>query len=706
MLSEEYKKILEHFSKYSRDSEELFAKMLSENHELKLYYINEGRACTDGNKIVVDPAIWELFANKDKLRKIGEYLNWPESILSDPENALQIITRFQTIHECLHLIYTDFPLPVTSDTLPTNKLEQDILATIANIIEDAYIEAAGCTAYDNMKFYLRFGRVSAVFVEDNSQAESIDEKERRLASLNEFDKKMELLKEFMNYFISTILYPISPPDDPANALNPYIDKSTPLFKAGCINALPGERYKKAQEIFMVIRPLIPSEEEVKEAKKEQNSNEATDKSTNETVFPPLLNGSNTHSPKNNPMPKPHKGKSQEVTKSPFGIISVDEKEQATSVKSSEEPIPKSPLELLTEELQRDTEENMGFDLFESSDEECELNTSPEEIMPEHIISLDVSEDELKAFMDELASLKADMESAEKYEKKDYHIYIPASDYKGSTSHKGITIDEFHPAPDKSFKDKYEAIYKKFKSSIDSYAGKFLELLKTSRTIKEGGHQFGSGIVSSKIGDAKKRYWYRNQLEMDSPDLSVLILIDGSGSMSGEKQEKAIESALILHEVLKRQAIPHSIIEHNAPGATTKININILIDFFAKQDAKLNILRVDANYCNRDGLALLWAERHLAKIQAENKLLLVISDGQPYHPTRDEATDYRGLPAINDTAKIVKQINKRGINVIGIALEDDTCGCYDSLRAIYPNLVKCDNLKELTKKLLNIIVKIL
>ena len=73
MLSEEYKKILEHFSKYSRDSEELFAKMLSENHELKLYYINEGRACTDGNKIVVDPAIWELFANKDKLRKIGVY---------------------------------------------------------------------------------------------------------------------------------------------------------------------------------------------------------------------------------------------------------------------------------------------------------------------------------------------------------------------------------------------------------------------------------------------------------------------------------------------------------------------------------------------------------------------------------------------------------------------------------------------------------
>ena len=55
------------------------------------------------------------------------------------------------------------------------------------------------------------------------------------------------------------------------------------------------------------------------------------------------------------MPKPHKGKPQDVTKSLFGIISVEEKEQTTSEKSSEDPIPKSPLELLNEELQRDTE---------------------------------------------------------------------------------------------------------------------------------------------------------------------------------------------------------------------------------------------------------------------------------------------------------------------------------------------------------------
>ena len=166
--------------------------------------------------------------------------------------------------------------------------------------------------------------------------------------------------------------------------------------------------------------------------------------------------------------------------------------------------------------------------------------------------------------------------------------------------------------------------------------------------------------------------------------------------------RACQSAVILHEVLAKQNIPHSIIEHNAPGATTKINIKILLDFFAKKDDRLNIMRIGADYCNRDGLALLWAEKHLNKVQAETRLLIVISDGQPYHPTRNEINEYRGKKAIEDTKNIVKQISRHGTKVIGIALDDSSCTCFDTLKAIYPNLLKCDNIKELPKKLLGVI----
>ena len=38
------------------------------------------------------------------------------------------------------------------------------MAMISNIIEDAYIEAVGSSVYDNLGIYLRFGRVSRLFL--------------------------------------------------------------------------------------------------------------------------------------------------------------------------------------------------------------------------------------------------------------------------------------------------------------------------------------------------------------------------------------------------------------------------------------------------------------------------------------------------------------------------------------------------------------
>ena len=58
--------------------------------------------------------------------------------------------------------------------------------------------------------------------------------------------------------------------------------------------------------------------------------------------------------------------------------------------------------------------------------------------------------------------------------------------------------------------------------------------------------------------------------------------------------------------------------------------------------------------------------------------------------------------VDDTKNIVKQISRHGTKVIGIALDDSSCTCFDTLKAIYPNLLQCADLKELTKKLLGII----
>ena len=519
------------------------------------------------------------FAYQEKIKEIISFKTIIEQVMQNlinvlkvfKENALMIITRFQTIHECLHLIYTDFPLPVAKDPLPKNNLERKVLASIANIIEDAYIELAGCIAYDNMKFYLQFGRVSAVFAEKDSHKESHVQKEERIKSLSGNEKKAALINAYLNHVISEVLYPMADKDEPLAELVPYFTKTLPLFKEGYVATSGTERYKIAQEIFLAIKPLLPDVSESSQSSDSSNDKDSSAESSSPTATDsiplPKLNGNKTHAPCNNA--RPHKGRAFEIAR-PFHSAAMENgaKNEADKIKE------KSPFELLENELKKEDEENLGMDLFGCAEADESIENKVNQAIARDMNTPAFSAEEIRAFINELNTLKEEIRKEALSEKQDTHITIIADTFKGTTSHKGITIDEFHPAIDKSLKPAYEKVYKKFKSSIDSYAGRFLDLIKTTRTVKERGFTFGSGIVSSRLGDSKKRFWYRNETDFDTPDLAVLVLIDGSGSMSGEKCMRACQSAVILHEVLAKQNIPHSIIEHNAPGATTKINIKI------------------------------------------------------------------------------------------------------------------------------------
>lgn len=214
--------------------------------------------------------------------------------------------------------------------------------------------------------------------------------------------------------------------------------------------------------------------------------------------------------------------------------------------------------------------------------------------------------------------------------------------------------------------------------------------------------FGSFIESRKLGDIKKRYWNRKIFSTEIPDLSVLLLIDGSGSMYGKRRDSAMKTSIILHEVLKKQKIKHSIVEHRGCFVKPEIDVNILVDFDFKEDEKYNIMQLDSDSDNRDGLALLWAEEYInKKTYCDNKLILVISDGEPCNAYNN----YYPPISIKDTANIVKKIISRGTNVIAISLDDeDEYETYDALKEIYPYLVGCNNLTKLTGQVLKIISK--
>ncbi|WP_410746053.1 vWA domain-containing protein [Clostridium neonatale] len=195
-------------------------------------------------------------------------------------------------------------------------------------------------------------------------------------------------------------------------------------------------------------------------------------------------------------------------------------------------------------------------------------------------------------------------------KKGEYEELYGSVFNDSRIHKDVKIKVIKPKINLNLKKAYNNIYKNYSININSYNAKFSAILRARVSGREERLQFGTGITSKYMGDVKKRYWYKNIERIDIPKLSLLLLIDGSASMSGERCESARNTALILHEVLKNQKIKHSIVEHRASFDEPSITCNILIDFNGRDDQKYNVMKMKTSGDNRDGLSLLWAEKYL------------------------------------------------------------------------------------------------
>mgnify|MGYP003301502842 CR=1 FL=1 len=140
-----------------------------------MFFINEDKAYTDGKNIVVDPAFCGIFKDEECLKKTEEFLEWPNLVSVSPWNALKMVSRGLTIHECLHLLYTNFPgNEITDPDFSEFKNGRKVISNISNIIEDAYIEAVGSSVYDNIAIYLMFNRVAPSFAKKEVESTSTE----------------------------------------------------------------------------------------------------------------------------------------------------------------------------------------------------------------------------------------------------------------------------------------------------------------------------------------------------------------------------------------------------------------------------------------------------------------------------------------------------------------------------------------------------
>jgi cobaltochelatase CobT len=200
--------------------------------------------------------------------------------------------------------------------------------------------------------------------------------------------------------------------------------------------------------------------------------------------------------------------------------------------------------------------------------------------------------------------------------------------------------------------------------------------------------------------------FRRREEAVTKDTAVSLVVDCSGSMSGDKIQKASAAAFALSSVLDRMSIAHEVIgfttkrdriRSTGPSKTAAessvsysriepLYMPILKNFDDRlgPKTKRNIAAMqhaDFLHQNVDGECVQIAAQRLAKRKERRHVMIVLSDGQPAAPG-----DGRALR--NHLKSVVIGIQEAGIDIIGIGIQSNAVSDY------YPKNVILNEVSDL------------
>ena len=194
------------------------------------------------------------------------------------------------------------------------------------------------------------------------------------------------------------------------------------------------------------------------------------------------------------------------------------------------------------------------------------------------------------------------------------------------------------------------------------------LTRTERELCTG--EYGT-ICPEKLwnlGRTDNTMLFKRELLQDNSDFAVEVLIDASGSQQRRQSLVALQG-FIISRALSLAEIPHRVTGFCTFGSYTILNE--YRDYLDNSDADENIFEFYGSANNRDGLAIRAAADSLDKQPQENKILIVLSDGNPNDiiaansRQKAEKQPYCLDFAVKDTATEVRRLRNRKISVLGV-----------------------------------------
>lgn len=325
----------------------------------------------------------------------------------------------------------------------------------------------------------------------------------------------------------------------------------------------------------------------------------------------------------------------------------------------------------------------------SSAECMSFEDDPEEVENDSEASPEDFEKAIKELEKTLEVLEKSEEEAEKGEESDYDF--GSTEYP--TTDKYVKVISHHKATSNP------EVYEEYRKIVESDAHELAKLIKRQFKTKPG------RVKRADHGDLNlMRYKdpnFRSPLIFDKKKprekhcAAVMLLVDESGSMGGRRITNARLAAIMLAEAMAEAGIPCSVVGHSGDD---RYNYSVELEHYttfknASAD-RASLAMIEARCQNRDGPAIRWASSILKKRPERNKLMIVISDGQP------AADRYYGEEAIFDTKAAIRDA-KRLHNIVGVILEAGSST--DILKTMYGNdYIECTSSKNLKESIAKII----
>lgn len=204
-------------------------------------------------------------------------------------------------------------------------------------------------------------------------------------------------------------------------------------------------------------------------------------------------------------------------------------------------------------------------------------------------------------------------------------------------------------------------------------------------------------------------------EGNKKDAEIVLLIDESGSMYGEKIKMAEKTAIIFSEALMALDIPHYIIGFTSDcgflkeGLRRKMGIDdagqtadayythyVTWNTCKRRESHYALCNISAKADNYDSHAIRTGAAILKKRTASNKLLIVISDGAPAATIYDNRKQ-----GVKETTLAIKEAKKEA-SVLGIGIGDIDA---EAMKEMYQGGFIHTDTSALTNLLIKRLVKI-